>query len=153
MTGVQRGPLSFLPASPLVSYLVFAALAAAVALVVGLAGQTAALQRGGEEAAVAWRYGCGVCLVASLAAGLLVAASGQMKVPGVTMALGSMLLRLVILGLLGTGVVMTLSLEVRPFLLAIAACYLALLVVDTGYVLYVSSRAAERTQGGSAGGL
>lgn len=149
MTRAERGPL----ASLLMSYAVFTTLATALALVVGLAGQAVALERVGEEAAAAWRLGCGVSLVASLVAGLLVAVSGKMKVPGVTMALGSMLLRLVILGLLGTGIVMLLNLEAKPFLLAIAASYLALLVIDTGYALYVSSRAAERILGSEDGSL
>lgn len=124
------------------SYLCFVVLACAFALAVVLAGQVVALERGGEEAARAWRLGVGVCLVSSLIAGLLVAFSGRLKVPGVTMALGSMLLRLVILGMLGTAAVVMLSLEVRSFLLAVAVSYLALLVVDTGYALYASTRAS-----------
>ena len=149
MIRTQSGPLSI----PLMPYAIFAFLAVVLALVVGAAGHAVALERVGEEAAAAWRFGCGVSLVASLVAGLLVAVSGKMKVPGVTMALGSMLLRLVILGLLGTSLVMLLSLEVRPFLLAIAASYLALLVLDTGYALFVSSRAAESARGGGEASL
>jgi hypothetical protein len=149
MTRAERGSL----ASLLVPYLIFATLATALALIVGLAGQGVALERVGEEAAAAWRFGCGVSLVASLVAGLLVAVSGKMEVPGVTMALGSMLLRLGILGLLGSAMAMLLSLEVRAFLLAVAASYLVLLVADTGYALYVSSRAAARIQRGGDGSL
>lgn len=124
------------------AYLCFVVLACALALAVALAGQAVALERGGQEAARAWRLGAGVCLVSSLIAGLLVAVSGRLKVAGVTMAFGSMLLRLVILGMLGTAVVVMLSLEVRSFLLAVAVSYLALLVVDTGYALYASARAS-----------
>jgi hypothetical protein len=122
------------------AYLCFVVLACAFALAVVLAGQAVALERGGQEAARAWRLGAGVSLVSSLIAGLLVAVSGRLKVQGVTMALGSMLLRLVILGMLGTAAVVMLSLEVRSFLLAVAVSYLALLVVDTGYALYASAR-------------
>ena len=125
-----------------VSYLVFGALAVVVAATVALAGSGVAVERGGEGAAVAWRLGCTVTLVSSLVAGLLVAASGRLRVPGVTMAMGSMLLRLVILALLGAALVALLSLEARPFLLAVAFSYLALLVVDTGYALYASGRAS-----------
>lgn len=133
----------------MLAYLAFVVLATAVAAAVALVGHFVALGRGGGETALAWRLGCGVCLVASLASGLLVAASRRFNMSGVTVALGSMLLRLVLLVLIGAGVAVALSTEIRPFLLAVAACYLALLVVDTGYALF----AAEGPRTGSTGRL
>lgn len=129
-------------------YLVFVTLAGAVALVVALAGHLVALERWGAEAASAWRLGCGICLLASLVSGLLLALSGRLKMSGVTVALGSMLLRLVILGLVGSAVVVAFSIELRPFLLAVAASYLALLIVDTGYALFVSGPSSDSSSDG-----
>ena len=59
----------------LTGYLAFAALATAIAFGVGLIGQLAAVERWGEDAVRAWRLGCGVCLLAWLAAGPKVGAA------------------------------------------------------------------------------
>jgi hypothetical protein len=123
-------------------YLVFVTLAGAVALVVALAGHLVALERWGAEAASAWRLGCGICLLASLVSGLLLALSGRLKMSGVTVALGSML------GLVGSAVAVAFSIELRPFLLAVAASYLALLIVDTGYALFVSGASLDSPSDG-----
>lgn len=120
---------------PLARYVIFAALAVVVAGAVALVGGMVALDRGGNEAAHAWRLGCLATLIASLLGGLLVCASGRMHIGGVTLALGSMLVRLAVLGLLGSALAVLLDLASSPFLLAIALSYLALLVVDTGYAL------------------
>jgi hypothetical protein len=116
---------------------VFALVAVAVALVIALTGGTFALERFGVEVARAWRFGCTVSLGASLLSGLAVAAGSRVTGQGVTLALGSMLLRVVVVALAGAAVVLLLELEARSFLLAVAVSYLALLVVDTWYALFV----------------
>ena len=133
-------------------FLVFVALATAVALAVAFVGQAVALERSGAESARAWRVGCGVSLVASVLSGLLIALSGTLRSQGVILALGSMLLRLVVVGLLGVAVAMLMAVEVRPFLLAVAISYLALLIVDTGYALYASGSLRKADSEASRGG-
>lgn len=132
---------------PLVSYLVFAVLVALLAGAVALVGGSVVVGRSGEAAASAWRLGCLTTLIASLSAGLLVLASGRLPVAGVTLALGSMLVRLLVLGLLGSSMAVLLDLAVRPFLLAIALSYLVLLVADTGYALLAARAGAESRSG------
>lgn len=121
-------------------YLVFVAVAALVAIAVALIGRGVLDDRFGNAAAAAWSWGCGVSFVASVASALLVALSEKLPLAPVTVALGSMLLRLVLLVLVGSGVALTFALERRSFLLALAFSYLALLVVDTVYALSVSAR-------------
>lgn len=127
---------------------VFALVAVAVALAIALTGGTFALERFGAEAARAWRLGCFVTLGASLLSGLAVAAGSRVTGQGVTLALGSMLLRLVVVAFAGAAVVLLLGVEARSFLLAVAVSYLALLVVDTWFALSVVGTGAA---GESAG--
>ena len=78
-------------------------------------------------------------LTASALAGLVLPAAGA-EWRRETAALVVMLVRLAALVLLGAGVALILGLETRPFLLAVAASYLPLLVVDTAYSLRVARR-------------
>ena len=120
-------------------YLVFVLLAAVTAACVALVGRVMAFPRGGDAAVQAWTWGCGASFAASAVAGALVAGGERVGIQGVTIALGSMLLRLVVLVLLGVALGAVLALETRPFLLALAVSYLALLIVDTAYALRVSA--------------
>lgn len=119
-------------------YLVFVFLAAVTAAGVAFVGRVVAFPRGGEAAVRAWTWGCGVSFAASAVAGALVAGGARAGMQGVTIALGSMLLRLVVLVFLGVALGVVLTLETRPFLLALGVSYLALLIVDTAYALRAS---------------
>jgi hypothetical protein len=118
---------------------VFALIAIAVALAIGLAGSAYTLERFGDAAARAWRLGCIASLGASLISGLALAFGSRVAGQGVIPALGSMLLRVVVIVLAGTAMVLLLGLAVRPFLFAVAVSYLGLLIVDTCYALLLSS--------------
>jgi hypothetical protein len=62
-------------------------------------------------------------------------ASARRGTDGVKLVLLSMLLRLSVVAVVGFLAVRLLELDPRPFLLALAASYLTLLVVDTAYAL------------------
>ena len=127
--------------------LLFTVAAVALAALLAAAGQEIAGERFGDDHARAWLAGCGVSLVASLASGLGVWIMSGSGASGVTAALGSMLVRLAVLGLLGAGTVVVFGPDVRPFLLAVAASHLALLIVDTGFLLAVVRAPAIERQG------
>jgi hypothetical protein len=113
--------------------LVVAALAAAPAAL--LAGRLAG--PGGMLAAVG---GCGVSAVASLAGGLPLLLPGAAPLQA---ALASMALRWLVLALAATLTAVLTGWPLAPLLLSLVASHLALLAVDTGFV--VGRRAATTT--------
>ncbi len=94
---------------------------------------------GGEVAVAAMPVALGIAAVGSLVGGipvLVARARGKVK-PHI--ALVSMMVRLLVVAALAAVTLLSANLALTPFLLWLAIAYMALLVVDTGYVMRLSS--------------
>lgn len=115
--------------------LIVAALAAVVAVL--LAGRTV-----GPVGVPAAITGCAVSALASLVGGLPLLLKGAAPLQT---ALASMAIRWLTLGLAGTLATVLSGLPPAPLLLSLAGSHLALLVVDTGFVVGTTGVANART--------
>jgi len=119
-------------------YLLFVAIVAGVSVALCLIGFWPTRRLGGEPALFAMPFAIGVAAFGSIVGGipvLLARSSGDVK-PHVVLV--SMLVRLFVVVALAALVLLSASFALPPFLLWLAAGYLALLVVDTGYAMRLS---------------
>ena len=96
------------------------------------------------ESLVAKAAGCGISLIASWLGAIPLALGRTADVQSrLQLSLVSMALRLGLVVLLGVTATLSGRFDRTPLLLSLAASYLALVVVDTGYALRLFRKAAE----------
>ncbi len=123
---------------------VLLAVGVTVALVVG--GEIVAYRVMGPEGSGAATVGCSVSLLSSLVAGWWVWQRDKKgQVPAVTIAFGAIGLRLLTAAAAGFAVLASGIVAAKPALLWIALSYLALLVLDTRFLLAVLPRGESAT--------
>lgn len=115
----------------------FVGLALGAAVAVALIGYLPTRRLGGEGASAAMLLGCAVSFSASVVGMLpLLLAPPDLAAPDRTVrSLGSMVLRLGVLVMLGAAAALAGIVPLRPLILWIALSHLALLGVDTLYAL------------------
>lgn len=129
-------------------YVRFLALAAGTAVLLAALGWLPTRNLAGSAGVVALLAACGVCWLASALGGvpvLLAETAGAGKSP--SLAFGSMLVRLMVVLGLALAVALSGLVEAVPFLVWTGIGYLALLVVDTRYLLATGGGAAAADGG------
>ena len=106
-------------------------------------GYIPTVQVGGTAAISGMFAGCAISLLGSLIGGLVLAVARPMdSVQAANVALGSMLCRFVVVGLLATAAGLSRIFEVRALLVWVGISYLGLLAADTWFTV-LHSRVEE----------
>ena len=124
-------------------YLPFVVVAAAVAaFVYWLSGGFLPPENTAGRVAAAWA--CGIGFLASVLGGAVTATAAKKEPASATPFLLATLLRVAFTALAAAVVAWRMALPLKPFLLVLAGVYLALLVVDTAFVLATMRRSSTQ---------